>query len=132
MISADLITRAWRRVDIKLSLGGEMHIISWRRGAFHDEVTFDGRRVAQSSGLFGRDTLFGFVLRDDDGVDRKLLLSIDPKADNWDFSGEMRPRGVRLETADDTLVAFGSLSGVSVSERFQDAFSRAVRSLGLS
>lgn len=131
MISATLINRAWRRIDMKLSIGGDMHVLSWRRGWFHDEVTFDGRRVASTSGFFARDTLYGFVLRDDNDDDFRLLLSVDPESDWWDWSCEMRPRGVRLETADAPLIAFGSL-GPDPASRFTDLFDRAVKSLGLS
>ena len=106
-------------------------MLRWRRGIFIDEVLFDDRRVATSKGLFGRETVFGLGVRTSDDQEVRLLLSIDPEADWNDFSGEMKPRGVRLETADDTLVAVGSL-GPDRMEPFRQIFDRAVQALGLS
>lgn len=131
MISADLITRKWRRVDIKVSISGEMHVLSWRRRVFSDVVTFDGRQMASASGLIGRDSLFAFILRDDNEIDHRLLLTIDPETSGWDWSGEMRPRGVRLETSDTVLTAFGSLDEGS-GDGFAQLFERAIKSIGLA
>ena len=128
---ADILQRAWRKVDIKLSIDGEMHVLRWRRGWFVDEVLFDDRRVATSSGLFGRETIFGLSIQQDDDRQLKLLLMIDVEAAWDDWTGEMKPRGVRLETADAPLIAYGSL-GPDRVEPFREVFDRAVKAIGLS
>ena len=130
-ISAQLIARAWRRVDVKLSIDGELHVLRWRRGWFVDEVLFDDRRVATSTGLFGRDAIFGLNIKVPDGPEAKLLFSIDPEADWMDWSGSSRPSGVRLESADDVLIAMGSL-GPDRTEPFKKLFDRAIAAVGLS
>lgn len=130
-ISASLLQRAWRKVDFKLSIDGEMHILRWRRGMFVDEVLFDDRRVATAQGLFSREAVFGLDVERRDGGRAKLLLMIDAAADWSDMSGDMRPRGVRLETADDTLVAIGSL-GPDRAEPFRQLYDRAIKAIGLS
>ena len=130
-MSARILSRAWRKIDIKLTIDGDMHVLRWRRGLFSDEVLFDDRRVASAFGLFGRESIYGLGVKTEDGAEHKLLLSIDTQEDWTDWSGEMRPRGVRLETADQALIAFGSL-GPDRSEPFLKLFDRAVQSLGLS
>ncbi|MBB5517751.1 hypothetical protein [Amphiplicatus metriothermophilus] len=35
MIAAELIARRWRRVDVKLVIDGEMHVLRWRRGRLY-------------------------------------------------------------------------------------------------
>lgn len=129
-INATLINRAWRRVDIKICVGEQMHVLRWRRGWFIDEVLFDERRVATSSGLFGRDTIFGMNIKVPSGEETRLLLTIDPESDWTDWEGTGRPRGVRLETAGDTLFATGSLK--DRAETFKALFDRAVEAVGLS
>ena len=59
-IHATVLNRAWRKIDLKLSIDGELHILRWRRGWFVDEVLFDDRRVATSQGLVAREAFFGF------------------------------------------------------------------------
>ncbi len=130
-ISADLVSRRWRRVDIKVKVGGELHLLRWRRSWFVDEVLFDDRRVAASSGLFGRETIFGLHVKTPAGDETRLLLSIDPEADWTDWSGTGRPGGVRLETADGALLAIGTL-GPDRTEPFQKLFDRAIEAIGLS
>ncbi len=130
-INATLLTHAWRKVDIKLTIDGDMHILRWRRRLFSDEVLIDGRQVAQSSGLWGRETVFGLAMRLEREQEVRLLLSIDPNQSTWDWSGDMRPRGIRLETADETLVEFGSL-GVDRTVSFSEVYDRALKALGLS
>ena len=110
-IDASLITRSWRKVDIKLSIDGKLHVLRWRRGWFVDEVLFDDRRIATSTGLFGREAMFGLDLKTEAGEAVRLLFSVDGEPVWNDWTGEMRPRGVRLETADEELIAFGSLGG---------------------
>ncbi len=130
-LAAVLLRRVWRNVDIKLSIGGEMHILRWRRGLFIDEVLFDDRRVATTRGVFGREAIYGLNIADDDGEEARLVLMIDAQPDWNDWSGDMRPRGVRLETANDALIALGSL-GPDRMEPFRQLFDRAIKAIGLS
>ncbi|NOX81532.1 MAG: hypothetical protein GXP06_00785 [Alphaproteobacteria bacterium] len=129
-MTASLLQRAWRKVDIKLSIDGDMHILRWRRGWFVDEVLFDDRRVATSSGVFNRETIFGLGIETSAKTDVRLVFMIDTEAGWNDWSGEMKPRGVRLETADTALIAYGSL-GPDRAEPFRQLFDRAVRAIGL-
>ena len=131
MIAADIIARGWRKLDIKLVLDGDMHVLRWRRGLFMDEVLFDDRRVATAQGLLGRETIFGFEISRDAAEGVRLLLTIDPRMDWNDWSGEGRLAGARLETADETLIAVGSL-GPDRIEPFRVLFDRAVKAIGLS
>ncbi len=108
-----------------------MHILRWRRGWFADEVFFDDRRVAGSTGLFGRETIYGLAVDAGDGEARRLLLTIDPEESWSDWTGEGRPRGVRLETADEALVAFGSLCPDRM-QSFRQLYDRAIQAIGLS
>lgn len=130
-IAASLLQRAWRKVDIKLSIGGDMHILRWRRGLFVDEVLFDDRRVATATGLWGRETIYGLNIEGDEGREIKLVLMIDTEADWNDWTGEMKPRGLRLETADLPLLAIGSL-GPDRAEPFRQLYDRAIKAMGLS
>ncbi|MEL6362901.1 MAG: hypothetical protein AAFR21_17655 [Pseudomonadota bacterium] len=130
-IHASLINRAWRRVDVKLAIDGDMHVLRWRRGWFSDDVFFDDRRIAQSTGLFGRETMFGLAMKDDNEVEHRMIFTIDTSENAWDWSGEMRPGGVRLETANDTLIAYGTLAPSS-RDNFKSMFDKAVKALGLA
>ncbi len=130
-ISASLLSRRWRRVDIKVSVGSELHVLRWRRSWLVDEVLFDDRRVATSNGLFNRESIFGLNVKTPSGEETRLLLSIDPETDWTDWQGSGRPRGVRLETADVALIAIGSL-GPDRVEPFRKLFDRAIEAAGLS
>jgi len=130
-LSASLLSRAWRKVDIKLSIDGDMHILRWRRGWFVDEVLFDDRRVATTTGLFSREAIFGLNVEAGSSGSVKLVLMIDAAAGWDDWSGEMKPRGVRLETADDALIAYGSF-GPDRTEPFRQLYDRAIKAIGLS
>ncbi|MGF1543211.1 MAG: hypothetical protein ACFB00_01665 [Parvularculaceae bacterium] len=130
IVTAECLTRAWRRADIKLNLDGQMHVLRWRRGPFADEVLFDERCVARSTGLFGRETIYGLAPIAESGEEIRLLLTIDPELDWSDWSGATRIRGVRLETASEVLVAEGSF-GPSPVDRFGEFFDRAVKAMGL-
>lgn len=130
-LSASILQRAWRKIDIKLSVDGDMHILRWRRGLFVDEVLFDDRRVATATGLFGRETIYGLNIETEKGGSAKLILMVDPGEDWRDWSGDMRPGGVRLETADQALIAFGSL-GPDRAEPFRQLYDRAIKAIGLS
>lgn len=100
------------RIDIKVSTEKDMHVLQWRRRMFHDEVLLDGKRQQVSKGLFGRENIYGLVFgRDDDGNGRqRVILTIDPQHDgsNADAWSSV-PRGVRLETSDCIMLAYGSL-----------------------
>lgn len=130
-INADIASSQWRKLDIKLVVDGELHVLRWRRKIYFDEVFFDDRRVAVSKGWFNRDTAFGLALKDIRDRPIRLLLTIDPVVnfDNW--RGNSRLRGVRLETAYEKLIAYGSLGPDSL-DPFRLLYERAVRAIGLS
>ena len=130
-IDANLLSRVWRKVDIKLSIDGDMHILRWRRGWFVDEVLFDDRRVATATGWFSRESIFGLEIDAGEACAVKLVLMIDAAAGWDDWSGEMKPRGVRLESADQALIAFGSF-GPDRTEPFRILYDRAIKAIGLS
>ena len=129
-IAASLLNRAWRKVDIKLSIGGAMHILRWRRGWFSDEVLFDERRVAATTGLFSRETIYGLEIDAGDGAGVRFLLMVDPSPDWTDWSGDAKPGGVRLETADTVLIAQGT-HGPDRIEPFRKLYDRAIKAMGL-
>ncbi len=130
-MTASLLQRSWRRVDIKLAIDGEMHLLRWRRNLFIDEVLFDDRRVATAQGMFAREGVFGLDIGVDGGARAKLVFMIDASLDWNDWSGDTRLRGVRLESADKALIAVGSL-GPDRTEPFRRLYDRAIKSLGLS
>ena len=130
-MSASILHCAWRKVDIKLAIDGEMHVLRWRRSWFIDEVLFDDRRVATTKGLFGRDSTFGLALNTLDDTEVRLLFSVDSQPDWNDMNGDMKPRGVRLDTADATLIAEGSL-GPKRPEPFRELYDRSIKAIGLS
>lgn len=130
-IAATLLRRAWRNVDVKLAIDGDMHVLRWRRRTFVDEVLFDDRRVAISKGMFNRETIYGLNIAGEDGRELKLVFMIDGQQDWSDWLGDMRPRGVRVETADQALLAIGSL-GPDRMEPFRQLYDRAVKAIGLS
>lgn len=130
-ISAELVKRGAKTIDIKLVIDGDMHLLRWRRTTFADQVLFDERIVAQSKGLFGRETVFGLAPKTKADEELRLLLTIDPEADWMDMSGEERCKGVRLETAGEPLVAVGSL-GPDRIEPFRKLYDRAIEAIGLS
>ena len=128
-IQASLLTRAWRKVDVKLAIGGDMHVLRWRRRWFFDEVMFDDRRVATTRGAFSRESIFGLEISRDSSAPVKLVLVIDATPDWTDWAGDARPGGVRLETADATLLAVGSC-GPDGPEPFRDLYDRSVKAVG--
>ncbi|WP_375204940.1 hypothetical protein [Hyphococcus sp.] len=128
---ASLLQRAWRKVDVKLAVDGEMHILRWRRGFFVDEVLFDERRVATAQGLFGRESVFGLDIETPGGARVKFVFMVDAAPDWNDWTGSMRPGGVRLETAERALISVGSLGGER-PEPFRELYDRAITALGLS
>ncbi len=113
-MKAELIRIANGAIDIKVVTDKTMHILQWRRHMFRDEVLLDGKRQQVSRGLmWGRETIYGLVFgRDEDGEGgSKLIFTIDSRHDwnSLDLDEYSRPRGVRLEDADNALLVFGTL-----------------------
>lgn len=134
-INASLLNRAWRKVDIKIAIGADLHVLRWRRGVFIDEVLFDDRRVATAKGLFSREQIFGLEVGHENGDCTKLLLIVDATPDWNDWSGDMKPRGVRLESADRALIAVGSCSpdrGEPFRELYDQSIKAVAKAIGLS
>ena len=109
---AELVRVGLHQVDIKVvTEEGEMHVLQWRRNLLWDEVLLDGKRQAHSAGL-GREKCYGLVFgkRADGAGGTKVMLLLDPSTDysNWTGSAQ-KLCGVRLETADGPIVAYGSL-----------------------
>lgn len=91
-----------------------MHLLQWRRHFLHDEVLLDGKTQQTSYGLWGRETIYGMVFgRNEQGEGgNQVMLVVDPSPDlssssYWEGRGQ--PRGVRLETVNSLLIAYGSL-----------------------
>jgi hypothetical protein len=129
-MDAELISRRWRQVDLKLVVDGELHMLRWRRRTFHDEVLFDDRRVASAQGLFNRDATFGLEVKTATGVER-MLFTVDSAPGDADWNGTMRPRGVRLESKDRVLVGVGSLKQKKSGPGAASAWERVFADLGL-
>ena len=77
-----------------------------------------GKRQAHSSGLWGREKVYGLVFgRDADGNGgERVMLLLDPRnADRWGGMSESLA-GVRLETATGPLLAHGTLDPKSLEK----------------
>ena len=100
---AEIVRLSLHHVDIK--------ILQWRRNLLWDEVLLDGKRQASSHGLFGREKVYGLVFgRAPDGSGgEQVMLLLDPSTHADWTEGTQRVKGVRLESRDGPLVAFGSL-----------------------
>lgn len=110
-LKAELVRVTSSEVDIKVINGPDMHVLQWRRRLFWDEVLVNGQRAAHSTGLMGREKVYGLVFgRNEEGEGgMRVMLIVDPRnSDQWTGMGE-RISGVRLETADGPLIAYGSL-----------------------
>lgn len=108
-MKADIVRLTASEVDLKIVNHDRMHVLQWRRHFFQDEVLLDGKLQAQSYGLWGREKVFGLVFgRDEEGEggDRVMLI-VDPRS-NW-TTGHQTISGLRLETVDGPLIAYGSL-----------------------
>jgi hypothetical protein len=124
-MTAEIVRIERKKVDIKLMIDGEMHLLAWRRHAFRDEVLVNGRSQHESRGA-NRETLYGLVfgksLEGEGGV--RVLFTLDPKPDwasiNW--NGECRLSGVRLEAGEGVLLSYGNLDPRSFKkpESFQE------------
>ena len=115
---AEIVRLSLRQVDLKIVSGDRMHVLSWRRTLFWDEVLLDGKRQAHSSGLWGREKVYGLVFgRDNEGNGgERVMLLLDPRnADRWTGTAETLA-GVRLETAAGPLVAHGTLDPKSLEK----------------
>lgn len=110
-ITAELVRVELKRVDIKLVINGEMHLLAWRRHTFRDEVLVNNV-VQQTSKGATRETLYGLVFGKEPTGEggTRVLFTIDPKADwNTDWDGAAKLKGVRLEWAEGVLLSYGSL-----------------------
>lgn len=112
-LKAEIVRVTHNAVDIKVIDGDDMHLMSWRRNLFWDEVLVDGVRQQASRGLWGRETVYGLIFGQDE--DRKgghrVMLTLDTQI-HYDWSGDNANgniRGVRLDSAEGILVAFGAL-----------------------
>jgi len=115
---AEIVRLSLHQVDIKIVSGERMHVLSWRRTLFWDEVLLDGKRQAHSTGLWGREKVYGLVFgRDEEGNGgERVMLLLDPSNSN-DWSGSnQKLSGVRLETATGPLLAYGSLDPKSLEK----------------
>ena len=115
---AEIVRLGLHQVDIKIVSGDRMHVLCWRRNLFWDEVLLDGKRQAHSSGLWGREKVYGLVFgRDEDGKGgERVMLLLDPRGkDQW-TSAHQTLSGVRLETAGGPLLAYGTLDPKSLEK----------------
>jgi len=105
---AEIVRLTRSDVDIKIVLEDRMHVLQWRRTLFWDAVLVDGRRQGYSGGLWGREKVYGLVFgREPDGTGGfPVMFVIDPREDDWSLD---RVGGVRLETRDGPLLAYGTL-----------------------
>lgn len=109
---AELVRVSLHQVDIKVVTDDdEMHVLQWRRNLLWDEVLLNGKRQAHSGG-FSREKVYGLVFgKSLDGTGgTKVMLLLDPSTSygNWGNPSQ-QIAGVRLETADGPVVAFGTL-----------------------
>ena len=115
---AEIVRLALHQVDMKIVSGQRMHVLSWRRTLFWDEVLLDGKRQAHSSGLWGRERVYGLVFgRDDEGNGgERVMLLLDPSNSDPLTGTGYKLAGVRLETANGPLVAYGTLDPKSLEK----------------
>ncbi|MEM9939434.1 MAG: hypothetical protein AAFZ91_04345 [Pseudomonadota bacterium] len=116
---ADIVRLSLHEVDIKVVIGERMHVLQWRRHLTHDAVLLDGKSYATSYGMFGREKVYGLVFgQDEDGQGgERIMLLLDPKTNYGDWSGtHQKLSGVRLETVEGPIVAFGTLDPKSLEK----------------
>ena len=113
-LTADIVRLTRYEVDLKILNGDNMHVLQWRRRMFWDDVMLDGKLQARSSGLWGREQVYGLVFgRDETGEGgTRVMLILDAREHDW---GE-KIGGVRLETANGPLLAYGSLDPKSLEK----------------
>jgi len=109
-MQAEIVRLGLHHVDIKVVIGDDMHVLQWRRNLLWDEVLLNGKRQAHSSGFTGREKVYGLVFGagpEGQGGTQVMLL-LDPKTgDSW--NSNPRISGVRLESKDGPIVAYGTL-----------------------
>ncbi|MEM9054877.1 MAG: hypothetical protein AAGB16_06090 [Pseudomonadota bacterium] len=110
-MQAEIVRLGLHQVDIKVINGEQMHVLQWRRNLLWDEVLLDGKRQAHSSGMFGREKVYGLVFgANAEGTGgTQVMLLLDPKTEHGNWSGSQRLSGVRLEAKDGAIVSYGSL-----------------------
>jgi len=109
---AELVRVSLHEVDIKSVADQRMPALQWRRNLLWDEVLLDGKPQASGHGLFNREKVYGLVFdRGEDGKGaHQVMLILDPGYGACDYSNNgQRLKGVRLESVDGALVAYGSL-----------------------
>ncbi len=115
---AELVRRTGSEVDVKVVNGGRMHVLQWRRRLLFDEVLLDGKRQSVSYGLWGREKVYGLVFgryEMGDGGER-IMMIIDPRWDGTLTANQQNISGLRLETLDGPLLAYGSLDPKSLEK----------------
>lgn len=118
-MNADIVRLTGSEVDIKIVNGDRMHVLQWRRHLFADEVLLDGKSQAISRGLWGREKVYGLVFgRDDKGEGgERVMLIVDPRKDYSDwFASHWNIGGLRLETVEGPLLAYGTLDPKSLEK----------------
>lgn len=116
---AEIVRLTGSEVDLKLINGDQMHVLQWRRRLFSDEVLLDGKSQAVSTGIWGREKVYGLIFgRDDNGKGgQQVMLIVDPRqAPNWSGTAGARISGIRLETADGPLLSYGTLDPKSIEK----------------
>ena len=115
---AEIVRLGLHEVDLKIVEGDQMHVLQWRRNLMWDEVLLNGKRQAHSSGFFGREKVYGLVFgADKDGRGgTKVMLLLDPKTEQGNWGQNQRISGVRLETKDGPIVAYGTLDPQSLEK----------------
>lgn len=111
-MKASIVRLAHWKVDIKIVTDDAMHVLQWRRRMTHDEVLLDGQSQQISYGLFNRETIYGLVFgKDEEGNGgERIMLALDAAQDYSKMSESGGPpRGIRLETRDGPVLAYGSM-----------------------
>ncbi|MEM1151367.1 MAG: hypothetical protein AAGI03_12545 [Pseudomonadota bacterium] len=116
-MTADIVRITGNEVDLKITNGENMHVLQWRRRIFWDDVLLDGKLQARSTGLWGREKVYGLVFGRDEVGDggTRVMLIVDPRDLDWSGMGD-QIAGVRVETANGPLLAFGSLDPKSLEK----------------
>lgn len=134
-LAAEFVRVEAKKIDIKLLIDGEMHLLAWRRHAFHDEVLVNNVRQQESRGLGKRETLYGLVFgkspEGEGGI--RVLFTVDPKQDwnTMDWNGATRLSGVRLEAGEGVLLSYGTLDPRSFKQ--PESFSEWIKkTMGIS
>jgi len=117
-MQADLVRLTGSEVDVKIVNGPRMHVLQWRKRFLYDEVLLDGQRQAISYGLWGREKVYGLVFgRDETGNGgQQIMMIVDPRWDGSWFAQHYNISGLRLETTDGPLLAYGSLDPKSLEK----------------